>query len=146
MLFHDFLDLVKKILEEIHKKDYKYAFQVFFQVLLIFIIVALFKIPFIFIRDISMSIFTITLDSTNFIITHWYEIFEIAYVIVAIFAFVLLFNRRMPKYLDMYMLFLPYYLLLSFHFHKNNKYLYLFPNLYLFYKRILKLISQSNNS
>lgn len=100
IIFHDFLELVKKIFEEVHKKDYKYALKVFLQVLWLMIIVALIKIPFIALRDLCMSFFTMTIDSTNFIITHWYELFEIAYIVTAIITFVQLFNRRMPKYIE----------------------------------------------
>lgn len=98
-MFRDFLSITKKILENAQKKDSKYILKVCLQVLWIIILVALIKVPFIAIRDLCMSFFTLTIDSANFIILHWYEIFEILYIIVAIVAFVMLFNKRMSKYI-----------------------------------------------
>lgn len=99
MIFHDFLNITKSILEEMQKKDSKYIWKVCLQVLWIIILVALIKIPIIAIRDLCMSFFAMTMDSPNFIVSHWYEIFEIGYIVIAIVAFVILFNRKMVKYI-----------------------------------------------
>ena len=92
-----FLDSVSIIIDAIRKKDKKIITDVILFFLYVFILIILIKIPFIYIRDILSSIFSI-LTTNNILYTIWNLAFELLYAITAILIFIRFIKNKAKDY------------------------------------------------
>ena len=92
-----FLDSVSIIIDAIRKKDKKIITDVILFFLYVFILIILIKIPFIYIRDILSSIFSI-LTTNDILYTIWNLAFELLYAITAILIFIRFIKNKAKDY------------------------------------------------
>jgi len=89
--FKSFFRIFNTLIGVMSKNDIKSNLKILFDFLLIIGIVALMKIPFIFIRDMAMN-FT-NIFTSGFFVNIWYFILEGLYIIAAIYLFIRIFKR-----------------------------------------------------
>ena len=92
-----FLDSVSIIIEEIKSKDKKILIDLLLFFLYMFVLIILIKIPFIYVRDIISSIFSV-IGSNNIIYTIWNLLFELLYAITAILIFIKMIKNKAIGY------------------------------------------------
>ena len=97
--FGDLIDTVEGLVDSVSKKSAKEIFFMLLEIVLIILLVALFKIPFEFIKEILISLFSAlggTLANTFMYITNL--IVEIVYFVFAVIVFIVIFKKRFEKY------------------------------------------------
>lgn len=92
-----FLDSVSIIIEEIKSKDKKILIDLLLFFLYMFVLIILIKIPFIYVRDIISSIFSV-IGSNDIIYTIWNLLFELLYAITAILIFIKMIKNKALGY------------------------------------------------
>ncbi len=92
-----FLDSVSIIIEEIKSKDKKILIDLLLFFLYMFVLIILIKIPFIYVRDIISSIFSV-IGSNDIIYTIWNLLFELLYAITAILIFIKMIKNKAIGY------------------------------------------------
>ena len=92
-----FLDSVSIIIEEIKSKDKKIVIDLVLFFLYMFVLIILIKIPFIYVRDIISSIFSV-IGSNDIIYTIWNLLFELLYAITAILIFIKMIKNKALGY------------------------------------------------
>ena len=92
-----FLDTVSIIIEEIKSKDKKILIDLLLFFLYMFVLIILIKIPFIYVRDIISSIFSV-IGSNDIIYTIWNLLFELLYAITAILIFIKMIKNKAIGY------------------------------------------------
>ena len=85
------------IIEEIKSKDKKILIDLLLFFLYMFVLIILIKIPFIYVRDIISSIFSV-IGSNNIIYTIWNLLFELLYAITAILIFIKMIKNKALGY------------------------------------------------
>ena len=92
-----FLDSVSIIIDEIKSKDKKIIIDLLLFFLYLFILIILIKIPFIYVRDIVSSIFSV-IGSNDIFYTIWNLSFELLYALTAIFIFIKMIKSKAKDY------------------------------------------------
>lgn len=88
--------IVRNLVDQMGKNDFKSNIKIIFDILLLFVFIALVKVPFIAVRSLGDSLFE------HFNITYisniWGLIIELIYVAVAIVLFINIFNRYFKSF------------------------------------------------
>ena len=96
--FEEMIIIVRNLVDQMGKNDFKSNIKTVFDILLLFVFIALVKVPFIAIRSLGDSLFE------HFNITYisniWGLIIELIYIAVAIILFVTIFNRYFKSFKD----------------------------------------------
>ena len=96
--FEEMIIIVRNLVDQMGKNDFKSNIKIVFDILLLFVFIALVKVPFIAIRSLGDSLFE------HFNITYisniWGLIIELIYIAVAIILFVTIFNRYFKSFKD----------------------------------------------
>lgn len=88
-----FLDSVGTIINELQSKDKKHITNILLFFLYLLFLLIILKIPFIYVRDITSSIFNnIFSDDTAYML--WSLLFELLYAITTIIVFIRLINKK----------------------------------------------------
>ena len=94
--FKDFYNTLLKVGDVFYQKDSKGKFILIRDILILFVIVCLLKLPFIFVRDILDSILNVVInENVNFLALEGL-IIEILYVITAL----MFFKRTLKRYIE----------------------------------------------
>ena len=92
-----FLDSVSIIIEEIKSKDKKILIDLLLFFLYMFVLIILIKIPFIYVRDIISSIFTVIINNDTIYVI-WNLSFELLYAITAIIIIIHMLKNKAKNY------------------------------------------------
>lgn len=93
----NFFNSINIIINNFKRKDKKIILNTLSFLLYLFILIILIKIPFIYVRDITSTIFN-NIISNKIINTIWNLLFEFLYAITAIITFIKLINIRAQEY------------------------------------------------
>lgn len=99
LFFENFFSTLRGVVSAISEKDFKTIFLIIGELLLIIIVVCLLKIPFILGRDLLLSLYDslgggYNTKAADITIT----LFELAYILFAVFIFINQFTNRFKKY------------------------------------------------
>ena len=92
-----FLDSVSMIIDKLRSKDKKVIIDLLLFFLYLFILIILIKIPFIYVRDIVSSIFSV-INNNDIFYTIWNLSFELLYALTAILIFIKMIKNKASGY------------------------------------------------
>ena len=97
--FGDLVATIEGLVDSLSKKSGKEILFLLLEIIIILVIVALLKIPFVFIRDLLMNIFNLLGTPFTSVIMKIISIsVEIIYILFAIIVFIVIFKKRFEKY------------------------------------------------
>lgn len=90
-----FINTIKELIKYCTKKPFKDLLKLLSELLIIALIVAIFKLPFIMIRDFGIELITsMGLRFSNIILLIWNLGFDLSYLVIGIIIYIHILNKR----------------------------------------------------
>ena len=90
-----FINTFKEIIKYCSKANIKSLAKLLGELVILVLIITIFKLPFIMIRDFGIELFTsLGLEFNKYILLGWNILFELSYLIIGIMIFINIINKR----------------------------------------------------